>query len=75
MQDLNNLITAGAGWTLRSAYAINTSGQIVGGGNNAAGQFHAFLLTPVPEPALLAVPALAGTALARRRGVQRFIAQ
>jgi len=32
MQDLNNLIGAGTGWTLSIAYGINDAGQIVAGG-------------------------------------------
>jgi probable HAF family extracellular repeat protein len=35
-----------AGWTLRSATAINNSGQIIGSGINRNGLTHAFLLTP-----------------------------
>jgi probable HAF family extracellular repeat protein len=50
MTDLNSLIGSSTGWTLWEATAINDSGQIVGSGTNAAGESHAFLLTPVPEP-------------------------
>ena len=46
MQDLNNLTSAPAGWTLQRATAINASGQIVGQGTSAAGAF-SFLLTPL----------------------------
>jgi probable HAF family extracellular repeat protein len=42
MQDLNDLIPPDSGWTLYYAGAINTAGQIVGGGA-INGQFHAFL--------------------------------
>jgi probable HAF family extracellular repeat protein len=45
MKDLNTL-TAGSGWTLQEARAINDGGQIVGYGINNMGQTHAFLLTP-----------------------------
>jgi probable HAF family extracellular repeat protein len=45
MQDLNNLIPAGSGWTLTWAFAINDSGQITGQGE-INGQTHAYLLTP-----------------------------
>jgi probable HAF family extracellular repeat protein len=44
MHDLNRLIPADAGWDLRSAAAINDSGQIVGTGFNK-GQVRAFLLS------------------------------
>lgn len=46
MQDLNNLIPAGSGWTLINANAINNVGQITGYGSKG-GYNHAFLLTPV----------------------------
>jgi probable HAF family extracellular repeat protein len=45
MQDLNDLIPAGSGWELRSAAAINSSGQIVGEGL-INGETRAFLATP-----------------------------
>ncbi len=48
MTDLNILIDRTSGWHLMEAAAINDLGQIVGQGRNSAGQFHAFLLTPVP---------------------------
>lgn len=61
--DLNTLIPANSGLTLFQAYDINDSGLIVGAAMTALGDTHAFLLTPVPEPAgltlvLLGVPAL-----------------
>jgi probable HAF family extracellular repeat protein len=46
MQDLNNMISAGTGWVLQEAAAINDAGQIAGYGT-INGQSHAFLLTPV----------------------------
>jgi probable HAF family extracellular repeat protein len=46
VQDLNNLIPPGSGFTLNNATAINDSGQIVANGYNSIGQEHAFLLTP-----------------------------
>lgn len=62
MLDLNSLIPSGSGWTLTEAYAINSSGQIVGSGI-VNGVEHAFLLTDppasVPEPST-AVPAAVG---------------
>jgi len=45
MQDLNNLIPAGSGWVLSTAYGINDAGQIVGYGTHNKRQ-RAFLLTP-----------------------------
>ena len=49
MQDLNNLIPSGLGWTLQDARDINDSGQIAGNGS-LNGQTHAFLLTPSATP-------------------------
>ena len=43
--DLNTAIPAGTGWDLSEADAINSRGQIVGGGVHN-GEFHAFLVTP-----------------------------
>jgi probable HAF family extracellular repeat protein len=52
--DLNSLAPIN-GWTLEAATGINDSGQIVAQGFNAQGASHAFLLTPVPEPAALTI--------------------
>jgi len=63
MQDLNDLIPSGSGWTLDSARGINDAGQITGIGLNPEGEAHAFLLDPVPEPStacLLAAVAFVG---------------
>jgi probable HAF family extracellular repeat protein len=55
MRDLNDMLDAsGSGWTIREAYGINNSGQIVGEVLNANGDQHAFLLTPVSQRPLLA---------------------
>lgn len=56
MFDLNSLIAPNSGWELVQATAINDAGQITGLGW-VNGQNHAFLLTlsPVPEPASLAL--------------------
>lgn len=43
LYDLNTMIDAGSGWELTAAYAINSSGQIVGSGL-LGGQEHAFRL-------------------------------
>lgn len=49
MFDLNTLVDPASGWTLTDARDINGSGQISGSGL-FAGQRHAVLLKPVPEP-------------------------
>lgn len=70
MTDLNTLIDPATGWALTTAFDINDAGQIVGYGD-IAGERHAFLLTPVPEPEtyamLLAGLVVVGVAV-RRRG-------
>jgi len=55
--DLNSLIDPSSGWELSTALAINDAGQITGWGL-VGGQQHAYLLTPVPEPASLTILAL-----------------
>jgi len=70
MRDLNNLIAPSSGWTLEGASAINDNGQIVGLGLNPSGQYHAYLLTPTPEPStfvLLGIGAISLLAYASRR--------
>jgi probable HAF family extracellular repeat protein len=49
--DLNGLLSAGSGWVLYQANAINDAGQIVGYGVNPQGLTHAFLLTPSVQTA------------------------
>jgi probable HAF family extracellular repeat protein len=47
IQNLNNLVAPGSGFTLTEATGINDNGQIVAdGSNNTTGQTHAFVLTP-----------------------------
>jgi probable HAF family extracellular repeat protein len=57
MVDLNSLIDPLSGWELDTAIAINDAGQITGIGIHG-NEYHAFLLTPVPEPSTLALLAL-----------------
>ena len=70
LKDLNTLIDPASGWTLSEAMSINDGGQIAGYGLNISGQWEAFLLTPTPEPATLALLAAgaAGLMMRRRRG-------
>jgi probable HAF family extracellular repeat protein len=72
--DLNSFVDAAAasdGWVLTNAYAINDDGLITGVVTYADGDYHAFLLTPVPEPQtyVLALAGLCviGHALRRRQ--------
>ncbi|MGE5609900.1 MAG: DUF3466 family protein [Bacillota bacterium] len=67
MLDLNTLVVGAPGWHLCEAFAINDLGQIVGWGTAPDGSDHGFLLTPVPEPALLPFVGAAILALGSRR--------
>ncbi|MDE1974894.1 MAG: DUF3466 family protein [Patescibacteria group bacterium] len=50
MYDLNKLmLNPESGWMLAQANAINNAGQIVGYETNPQGQYHAFLLNPLPD--------------------------
>jgi len=68
MYDLNDLAINASAWTLARAYAVNEHGEIVGYGF-VDGEKHAFLLTPIPEPSLPGLVAIAALALmiSRRR--------
>ena len=66
MVDLNTLIDPDSSWKLNFAFDINASGQISGTGS-FDGVSHAFLLTPIPEPASIALLAIGGIALLRKR--------
>jgi probable HAF family extracellular repeat protein len=68
MRDLNDLIDPLSSWELIHAKAINDVGQITGYGWYD-GEVHAFLLTPVPEPAsaMLAILGLVGSVWLTRK--------
>lgn len=51
MIDLNSVTALPAGWSLREATGVNDNGQIVGWAITPAGNYDAYLLTPIPEPA------------------------
>jgi probable HAF family extracellular repeat protein len=46
MQDLNEMVPKGSGWTLIVANSVNNAGQILCTGENSGGNLHALLLTP-----------------------------
>lgn len=54
LTDLNTLLPTDTGWSLIHARSINDAGQIAGEGF-LNGEFHAFLLSPVPEPKIYAM--------------------
>lgn len=66
MKDLNTLIDPSIGWIIDYAMDINDSGQIVGRGYKD-GEFHAYLMEPIPEPATLLILAFEGLMLRKRR--------
>lgn len=54
LTDLNTLLPSDSNWSLIHARSINDAGQIAGEGF-LNGEFHAFLLSPVPEPKIYAM--------------------
>ncbi len=67
MIELSDLLFDDSGWDrLTYAMDINNYGQIVGWGSIDS-ETHAFLMTPVPEPATLLLVALGSLALLRKR--------
>lgn len=65
--DLNDLIDPDSGWNLLAASDINDAGAIVGYGINPDGDTHAVLLTPIPEPDVLALLSVGILAMMKRR--------
>jgi probable HAF family extracellular repeat protein len=73
LRDLNGLISPQSGWVLVSATDISDSGLIIGLGTRS-GRNANFLLTPVPEPSVLALGTVGAGALwfLRRRRLRRL---
>jgi probable HAF family extracellular repeat protein len=63
MTDLNNLISAGSGYTLDSAHGITNDAVIAADAFDSAGRFHAVLMTPGSAPLSLASSPAAAAAL------------
>jgi probable HAF family extracellular repeat protein len=75
LYDLNDLVPPGTDADLEHPYGINDAGQIVGEGF-IGGVGHAFLLTPIPEPAgTIAITLLALLLLSRSREWSLTISQ
>ena len=70
IHELDSLIPSGSGWVLNYAAEINDLGQIVGYGYHN-GQKRAFLLTPIPEPATVALAVVGVAGLLRRASRRR----
>lgn len=67
MYDLNDYVVNLGDFTIITANDINNLGQIVGSGESSSLGTRAFLLTPVPEPATVALAAVGVLAIAARR--------
>jgi uncharacterized membrane protein len=59
----------GSGYSSSYAYAIDANGNIAGRARDLAGNSHAIVWVPVPEPATLSLLTLGALLLARRRWV------
>jgi len=64
--DLIDLIANDTGWELKRGEDINNLGQIVGNGY-INGEYHGFLLDPIPEPAAVLLLELGSFVLLKRR--------
>jgi hypothetical protein len=53
------MIDPAAGWVLKDAWDINDAGQIIGRATSSSGAVGFYLLTPVPEPAVLGLSLVA----------------
>ena len=60
------------GGDARDAYAVNEHTHVVGVGDTADGDEHAFVLTPIPEPSMLALVELGALGLPFSVGLRRM---
>ena len=71
MIDLNDLIPGAPGWTVTEAKDVNDLGQIAGTARYMGGAHQAVLLSPIPEPATLALLGLGALGSLRRRRARK----